>query len=95
MPITASLTVTPVAPNHGDTVTAVYSVQGNDPIPPQSATVSGVATIGGNAFDVSTTMTLPGTPAQPESFAVPTCPGLTFTVSASDPSGATFTAIVP
>lgn len=95
MAITATLTVTPAAPNHGDTVTAVYAVQGNDPIPSQSATVSGVATVGGTGYDVSTMVTLPGTPALPESFAVPTCTGLTFTVSSGDPTGATFTAVVP
>lgn len=95
MAITATLTVSPAAPAHGTTVTAVYSVQGNDPVPPQSATVSGVATVGGNPLNVSTTITLPGTPSQPVSFAVPTCPGLSFTVSPSDPTGATFTAVVP
>ena len=95
MTISATLTVTPVAPNHGDTVTAVYTVQGNNPIPPQSASVSGVATVGTETFDVVTSVTLPGTPALPESFAVPTCTGLTFVVSPSDPTGATFTAVVP
>lgn len=95
MAISASLTVTPAAPNHGDTVTAVYVVQGNDPIPGQSATVSGAATVGGTAMDVTTILTLPGSPAEPVSFAVPACPGLTFVVSPSDPTGATFTAVVP
>ena len=95
MTISAILTVTPAAPNHGDTVTAVYTVQGNNPIPPQAAAVSGVATVGGITYDVTTSLTLPGDPALPESFAVPTCPGLTFVVSPSDPTGATFTALVP
>lgn len=95
MAITAMLTVTPVAPNHGDTVTAVYTVQGNDPTAPQSALVSGAATVAGTVLDVTTTVTLPGTAAEPETFAVPTCPGLTFAVSPADPTGATFTALVP
>lgn len=95
MAISATLTVTPVAPNHGDTVTALYVVQGNDPVPSQSATVTGTATVGAQALNVSTSVTLPGSPALPESFAVPVCPGLAFSVSPADPSGATFTAIVP
>lgn len=95
MSITVSLTVTPTAPNHGDTVTAVYSVQGNNAVAPQSAAVSGVAAVGGQEYTVTTTMTLPGTAALPEQFAVPACPGLTFTQSAADPTGATFTAVVP
>ena len=95
-PVSATLTVTPAAPAHGATVTAVYSVTGNDPIPPASAVISGVATVGElPPLDVSASITLPGTPALPESFAVPTGAGLTFTVSESDPTGATFTAVVP
>lgn len=92
MAISVTLTVTPAAPAHGATVTAVYAVAGNDPTVPQSVTVSGDAHVGGQDYAVSTTITLPGTSALPETFAVPTAPGLTF-VATSDP--ATFTAIVP
>jgi hypothetical protein len=92
MPIAASLTVAPDAPNSGDTVTATYAITGNDPVASTSATVSGVATVGGVDYVASTTITLPGVPALPESFAVPTCLGLTFAATA-DP--AVFTALVP
>lgn len=96
MAITASITVTPAAPNHGDTVKAVYTVQGNDPVPPTQASVGGDVTVGTEDISVTTTLTLPGTAALPESFQVPTCPGLTFTVDTTDdPTGATFTAVVP
>jgi hypothetical protein len=95
MAIAASLSVTPAVPAHGAIVTAVYTVTGNAPGPVQSATVTGSATVGGQPFSVSTTVTMPGTDAQPVSYAVPSCPGLTFTVSPADPSGATFTAVVP
>lgn len=92
MPISASLTVTPAAPAHGDTVTATYTVTGNDPIPPQVGTVTGKATVGEQDYEVSTTVTLPGTPAAAESFTVPVMAGLTF-VATADPR--TFTALVP
>lgn len=92
MAISATLTVTPAAPNHGDTVTAVYAVQGNDPSAPSVATVTGEATVGTDQLSVTTTITLPGVSALPETFAVPTCPGLTF-VPTSNPT--TFTALVP
>jgi hypothetical protein len=92
MAVSASLTVAPAAPNHGDTVTATYAVQGNDPAPPTSATVSGDANVGGEDFEVSTTVSLPGTPALPETFAVPTCPGLTFSATGAPE---VFTAVVP
>lgn len=92
MAIAVTLTVSPATPNHGDTVTATYAVTGNDVVPPQSATVNGVATIGGETYNVFTLVTLPGTDALPESFDVPTCDGLTFAAT-SDP--AVFTAVVP
>jgi hypothetical protein len=92
MAVSASLSVAPSAPNHGDTVTATYTVSGNNPSPGQSATVSGDANVGGTDFQVSTTITLPGTPALPVTYTVPTCPGLTFTASAL-PN--VFTAVVP
>ena len=89
---TATLTVSPATPAKGATVTATYSVSGNDGTPAQTATVAGKATIGSQVLDVTTTVTLPATPAQPESFAVPTCPGLTFTATANP---RVFTAVVP
>jgi hypothetical protein len=92
MAISASLIVVPSAPNHGDTVTVTYSVQGNDPVPASQATISGEVVVGGEQFDVSTLVTLPGSPAADVTFAVPTCPGLTFSAT-DDP--AVFTAVVP
>lgn len=92
MAITATLTVSPASPAHGDTVTATYAVNGNDPVPPQSATVSGDANVGGTDYAVTTTITLPGTPALPETFAVPACTGLTFAAT-SQPN--VFTAVCP
>lgn len=92
MTVTVTLTVTPTAPKSGDSVTATYAVTGNDPIPPVSAQVSGVATVGGQPIDVTTTLTIPGVPAQPVTYAMPTCDGLTFAVT-KDP--AVFTAVVP
>jgi len=92
MAISAALTVTPAAPNHGDTVSAVYTVTGNTGSPGQAGTVTGTATVGGVPYGVSTTITLPGTAPLPVSYALPACAGLTFTATA-DP--ATFTAVVP
>jgi len=93
MTITATLTVSPAAPAHGGTVTATYAVSGNTATPPQDQTVSGDATfIGGPVLHVTTTVTLPGTPNLPESYSVPTCPGLTF-VATANPK--VFTALVP
>jgi hypothetical protein len=92
MAISASLVVTPSAPGHGDTITAQYVVTGNDPVPPSAATISGEVVVAGTEFDVSTTITLPGTPAGPVEYAVPVCEGLTFAVT-EDP--AVFTAVVP
>lgn len=79
MAIVVTLNVTPTAPTAGQTVTATYTVTGNTPGPSSSATVEGSAIIGGIAYDVSTTLTVPGTPALPQSFTVPTATGLTFT----------------
>lgn len=92
MAVAASLTVSPAAPAHGQTVTATYAVSGNNPVAPTVAAVTGDANVGGQDLIVTTTLTLPGTPAAVETFAVPTCPGLTFTATA-DPH--VFTALVP
>lgn len=95
---TATLTVSPSNPVHGGTVTATYAVSGNDgtpAVPGQTATVAGSGTIGGQAFNTSTTFEFPGTAAVPpltEVFAVPTAPGLTFVATANP---RVFTALVP
>lgn len=92
MAVAVSFSVTPTAPNHGDTVTATYTVTGNNPGPSQSGTVSGVANVGGTGYQVSTTITLPGTPALPVTYTTPTCTGLTF---AATGTAGVFTAVVP
>lgn len=91
-PASVTLSVSPASPAHGDTVTATYTVTGNNPGAPAVAAVNGDVTIGGSDYKVSATVTLPGTPALPEAFAVPTCPGLTFKATAQ-PN--VFTAAVP
>ncbi len=60
MAVAVTLTVTPSAPNHGDTVTARYVITGNDPVPPTVSTVTGQATIGTEVLAVSTTPHPPG-----------------------------------
>lgn len=91
--VTANLSVTPAAPKPGDTVTATYTVTGNDPGPARQATVNGTVQVGTDpAITVTATVTLPGTPAKPVTYEVPTCPGLTFTPT-GDPR--VFTAKVP
>ncbi len=90
--VSVSLSVSPSAPNHGDTVTAAYTVTGNDPGGATVGTVNGDVVIGGTDYKVSATVSLPGTPALAESFQVPVCPGLTFKATAQ-PN--VFTAVVP
>lgn len=92
MAISVSLDVEPQAPNHGDTVTATYTVTGNDTTPATPETVTGDANVGGTDFPVTASVTLPGTSALAETFTVPTASGLTFTATAQ-PN--VFTAIVP
>lgn len=92
MTITATITVSPAAPKSADTVTATYTVTGNDPVAPTSTQVSGVAHVGDQDIDVTTTITLPGVPSLPETFTAPTCDGLTF--EATDQPNV-FTALVP
>ena len=92
MAITCDMNATPSAPNHGDTVTVQYTVDGNDPIDPTSATITGRVVVGGTPYDVTTSVTLPGTPSASVSYDVPTATGLSF-VSTSDP--AVFTSVVP
>lgn len=91
MAIAVTFTVSPAAPNHGGTVTATYAVTGNNPIGSAPIVVSGDVKVGSVDYQVSATLTPPGTPALPEVYAVPTCAGLTF-VATSDPH--VFTAVV-
>jgi len=92
MAVTVSWQVTPAAPNHGDTVTAVIDVNGNDEIPAAPVTARGSATVGTQVFNLDAVVTMPGTPALPVSYAVPTCPGLEFNPT-DQPN--IFTATVP
>lgn len=92
MPVTLALTIAPSNPGHGDTVTATYTVQGNDGIPPQAAEVSGTATIGGADLDVSTVITLPAAPPLGEEFDAPTGAGLTWEAT---PDPKVWTAVIP
>ena len=94
MAVSASLAAAPSAPAHGATLTASYTVTGNDPVDPSQATITGRVVVGCTAYDVSTTVTLPGTPAAAVSYIVPVSsdPSLIFSATA-DP--AVFTAPVP
>jgi hypothetical protein len=94
MAVSCSLGANPSAPNHGDTLTVTYTVTGNDPVDPSQATITGRVVVGGIAYDVSTAVTLPGTPAAAVSYIVPVSsdPSLIFAATA-DP--AVFTAPVP
>jgi hypothetical protein len=93
MAVSCSINADNTTPGHGDTLTVTYVVDGNDPIDPAGATISGRAVVGGVPYDVTTTVTIPGSPAEGEVFDVPTCPDLPgFTVT-SNP--AVFTTSVP
>ena len=61
MAVAVTLAVSPAAPAHGATVTAVYTVTGNAGTPGGAATISGSANIGGTAYAVTTTVTMPAT----------------------------------
>lgn len=89
---TAQLTVSPASPKHGQTVTATYTVTGNDGTPPQTAQVTGKAAIGDQLLDVTVSLTLPGTEPLPETFEVPIYDGLVFHETANP---RVFTALVP
>jgi hypothetical protein len=94
MAISCDINVDNPTPTHGDTVTFTYSVDGNDAIDSSSATVSGAAVVGGVRYEVSTTMTAPGTPAASEQFEVPTSDQPTWIfLATSDP--AQFTCTIP
>jgi hypothetical protein len=94
MAVSCDINATPLAPNHGDTVTVVYTVTGNDPIDPTSGSITGTVTVGGVEYVAATTITLPGTPSASVSYGTPVdeTGTLAFT-STADP--ATFTAVVP
>jgi hypothetical protein len=92
VPVSASLIVAPAAPNHGDTVTAIYAVTGNDPVPGAPLRVSGNVAVGPSEYSVTATITPAGAPPLPVSYVLPSCPGLTFTAT-GDP--AVFIAVVP
>jgi hypothetical protein len=98
MTVAASLSLSPTAPKHGDTVTATYTVTGNDGTPAgadQTASVVGTVRVGDQDLQVHTDITLPGTAAVdplPVTYAVPTVAGLTF-VGTSKAN--IFTALVP
>ena len=92
MAVSASLSASPSAPPHGAVLTVTYTVSGNDPVPPHQAVIAGRVSVGGVPFDVSTNVTIPGTPALPVTYEMPSCTGLTFTATA-DP--AVFTAVIP
>lgn len=92
MTISVALAVSPAAPAHGATVTAAYTVSGNSSGAGAPVSLTGTATVGSSSFPVTASFTLPGAPVLAETFAVPTCPGLTFKATANP---AVFTAVVP
>lgn len=93
--VSVTLTVSPAPPAVaavGTVVTAAYTVAGAASGSAQTLAFSGSATLNGVSFPgVTGSFSLPGgTPA--ETFAVPTCPGLTFSATANP---AVFAATVP
>lgn len=96
---TASWTVTPNTPNHGDTITATYTVTGNDGTPagtPNPGHVTGTVTVGDQVYQLDAPLTTPGAPATPPApvtYATPSGAGLTFKQDPANP--AKWTAIVP
>jgi hypothetical protein len=93
MAISCSINADDQTPGHGETLTVTYSVDGNDPVDPTGTSITGRVVVGGVAYDVATTVTLPGTPASAEVFDVPSCPDLPGFVVTADP--AVFTTTVP
>ncbi len=92
MAITASLSVSPSAPAAGAVVTAAYSVSGAAGTS-HTIAFSGTVTVDGTSYPESTgSLTVPGAPAEAVTYAVPACPGLSFTAAATP---GTFTATVP
>lgn len=93
MPVSCDINVDDPAPGHGDTITVIYSVDGNDPVDPTSATITGRVVVGGIGYDVNTQVTLPGTPAAGVVYDVPSCPELPGFTATGDP--AEFTTTIP
>lgn len=91
MSVSVTLTVSPAAPVHGAVVTATYVVSGNSGAG-TPVSITGEATVGASSFPVSVSFTMPGAAAAAVTYAVPACPGLTFTATANP---AAFTAVVP
>lgn len=81
MAVSVTLTITPSAPQHGDTITATYTVTGNNPIP-----VSGDVKVGGVDYAVSASVT------PSVVYTTPTAPGLTFTATSTP---GVYTAVAP
>jgi hypothetical protein len=92
MAISCSMNVNNPTPAHGDTIVVTYIVDGNDPVDPTGSTISGGVVVDGVPYNLSASMTKPGTPAAPVVYNAPTCPGLSFQAT-SDP--AVFTSVVP
>jgi hypothetical protein len=85
MAISVDINSDDTAPAHGQIVTFTYTVDGNDPVPSSAAVVSGAAVVGGVRYEVSTTMTAPGTPAASEQYEMPTSDaGWTFQATSQD-----------
>jgi hypothetical protein len=92
MAVSVSMAVDNPTPAHGDLITVTYVVAGNDAVPAEEEEISGRGVVGGIQYVTTTLLTVPATPALPETFDVPVCAGLTFTAT-GDP--AVFTATVP
>jgi hypothetical protein len=92
MAVSCDLNVDNATPNHGDTITVTYEVTGNDAVDPSQATISGRVVIAGENYDVTTTVTLPGTDAADVTYETPTCDELEFEATSDETA---FTAVVP
>ena len=92
MAVSADMSVDNANPAHGDTITVTYTVTGNDAIPPQGATIGGRVVVGGEPFDLSASVTMPGTPAAPKQYAEPVLAGVNFSATANP---AVWTAVIP
>jgi len=92
MAVEVTLTIDNPAPDHGDVVTATYVVTGNDGTPATERTIDGSASVGGVPYEADSSVTLPGSPALPQTYDTPVAPGLTFVPTANP---AVFTAVVP
>jgi len=92
MTVSLSLAVVPAAPARGGVITATYTVAGAAPGAALTIAFKGDVTVNGTDYPgASGSLTLPAA-ASAVSYAVPTCPGLTFKAGSS-PN--VFTATVP